>query len=209
MPFPAATLRPCCVDDIPAITAIVEYYILNTVITFALTPIPQDEILQKWKAVLSENYPYIVAVDEKQELVGFSYASGFRSERKGYRHTVEMSLFCRPDCTAKGIGSQLLQKLIEIIKAPDEFPEYIATPRDEDNKIRQVLAVMSVDETGWKNGLGLRDWYLKHGFEEVGHMKKVGHKFGRWSVFSRRVTPVDVSNPDCRIDTRYLQLSLW
>jgi phosphinothricin acetyltransferase len=50
-----------------------------------------------------------------------------------------------------------------------------------------VMAVMSVDETSWKNGLGLRDFYVKHGFEEVGHLKKVGHKFDRWCVSKKAV----------------------
>ena len=41
---------------------------------------------------------------------------------------------------------------------------------------------MSVDEKTWKDGLELRDFYVQHGFVEVGHMKKVGHKFDRWCV---------------------------
>lgn len=45
---------------------------------------------------------------------------------------------------------------------------------------RNVLAIMSVDEEGWKGGLGLRDWYVNWGFEEVGRMKGVGWKLGRW-----------------------------
>jgi phosphinothricin acetyltransferase len=181
MPLPASTLlRPCCASDIPAITQITNHYILNTVITFALTPTSQDEILQKWETVLSEGCPYIVAENDEQEIVGFSYCMGFRSERKGYRHTVELSLFCHPDHTAKGIGPRLLKKMLDILQAPEQHPEFVATPRSEDEKIRAVIACMSVDETGWNQGLGLRDFYLKHGFEEVGHLKKVGHKFDRW-----------------------------
>jgi hypothetical protein len=37
-----------------------------------------------------------------------------------------------------------------------------------------------VDEEGWKGGLGLRDWYVNWGFTEVGRMKGVGWKLGRW-----------------------------
>ena len=47
-------------------------------------------------------------------------------------------------------------------------------------EIKQIVAVMSIDEQGPCRGLALRDWYLRKGFEEVGHLKKVGHKDGRW-----------------------------
>ncbi|KAF2027069.1 hypothetical protein EK21DRAFT_91837 [Setomelanomma holmii] len=79
----------------------------------------------------------------------------------------------------KGLGAALLQKVFEILKTPEQFPEFISTPRNEDNKVRAILACMSVDETMWEKGLGLRDFYVKHGFKEVGHMKNVGHKLDR------------------------------
>jgi L-amino acid N-acyltransferase YncA len=184
----SCTLRPCQPDDIHAITAILEHYVLNTAITFALTPASHAEILQKWKTVVDNGFPYIVAVDSEQQVAGFCYASGFRSERKGYRHTAELSLFCHPQHTAKGIGSQLLQKLIEILRAPARFPEYVTKPQSEDDRILQLIACMSLDESGRNQGLGLRDFYIKHGFEEVGHLKKVGRKFNRWYVWQRCVT---------------------
>ncbi|KAF2004789.1 hypothetical protein P154DRAFT_484877 [Amniculicola lignicola CBS 123094] len=134
--------------------------------------------------------PFITAKNEQGEVIGYAYCGTFR-ERKGYRHTVELSLFCRFDSVGKGVGAQLLTKVIDIIKEPGEFPEYITTPRSEDDKVRMVMACMSVDETSWNNGLGLRDFYIRHGFEQVGYMNKVGEKMGRW------------------IDVCYLQLSVW
>ncbi|KAF2122375.1 acyl-CoA N-acyltransferase [Lophiotrema nucula] len=175
-----ATLRPCTEADIPGIAAIQEHYVLNTVITFATTAPSQEELLKNRKAIVDQGLPYIVAVSDGEQVVGYSYASGFRGARRGYRHTVEFSLFCHPEWQAKGIGSRLLTKLIDVLKAPEQFPEYVASPRSEDEKIRVVIACMSVDETSWEKGLGLRDYYVKHGFEEVAHLKKVGHKFDRW-----------------------------
>jgi phosphinothricin acetyltransferase len=131
-----ATLRPCTANDIPAVTAILEHYVRNTVITFALTPSPQPEILQKWQDVLDDGCPYIVAAGPQNEVLGFSYASGFRSARKGYRHTVELSLFCHQSHTGKGLGVLLLAKLIEILRAPEQFPEYVAKVRGDDDKVR-------------------------------------------------------------------------
>ncbi|KAF2279231.1 acetyltransferase [Westerdykella ornata] len=175
-----ATLRPCCADDIPAIAHIYEYYVLNTVLTFAHTPVPEDDFKRKWQEVLDEGCPYIVAVDDAQQVLGYTYVSGFRAQRRGYRHTVELTLFCHPDHRAKGIGSLLLRKLLDVLGAPERYPDFFAKPRGEDDKVRVILSVMAVDNTQWKEGLGLRDFYVKHGFEEVGHLKNVGHKFDRW-----------------------------
>ncbi|CAO2653624.1 Nn.00g030350.m01.CDS01 [Neocucurbitaria sp. VM-36] len=187
-------IRACRESDVPAIREIIEYYVFNTVITLALAPPSCDEVRKTWENSSAQGLPYLVAVDDNLDTVlGFCYAGEFKGGggRGGYRHSVELSLFCHPDHMQKGIGSRLLQQLVETLKAPEEFPHYVHVTRKEDEKVRILLACMSVDETSWREGLGLRDFYVKHGFEEVGHMKKVGNKFDRW------------------IDTRYLQLSIW
>lgn len=182
-------LLPCSENHIPPIRQILDHYVANTVITFAVSTPSQEELLATYRGVLRHGLPFIVAVDDAGDVLGYSYATGFRKERRGYRHTVELTLLCHPQHTRKGIGPLLLRKLIDILKAPQDFPEYVAEPRSEDEKVRAVLAVMAVDETSWDNGLGLRDFYVKQGFEEVGHLRKVGHKFDRWCV------PDDVPMP--------------
>ena len=47
-------------------------------------------------------------------------------------------------------------------------------------KIKQVIAIMSVDDGRPDKGPGLREWFMQPGSEEVGRSKKVGYKFGRW-----------------------------
>jgi phosphinothricin acetyltransferase len=47
-------------------------------------------------------------------------------------------------------------------------------------RIRELLAVMAVDDKGRDAGLGLRDYYVQWGFREVGRMERVGFKFERW-----------------------------
>ncbi|KAJ4364568.1 hypothetical protein N0V83_009164 [Neocucurbitaria cava] len=187
-------IRACTESDLPAIREIIEYYVDNTVVTLAFTPPSCGEVRESWEKSTNQGLPYLVAVhDNSDTALGFCYAAEFRGGggRGGYRHTVELSLFCHPDYVGRGVGSLLLQQLVETLKAPEDFPRHISVPRRENQKVRVLLACMSVDETSWRGGLGLRDFYVKHGFEEVGHMKKVGNKFDRW------------------IDTLYLQLSLW
>ncbi|KAF2199421.1 hypothetical protein GQ43DRAFT_376282, partial [Delitschia confertaspora ATCC 74209] len=52
-----------------------------------------------------------------------------RGERKGYRHTVEMPTFCRPDHTARGMGTLLSKKLIEVLQSAGSFLQYVSNPK--------------------------------------------------------------------------------
>ncbi|KAF2816822.1 GNAT family N-acetyltransferase [Mytilinidion resinicola] len=189
---PQVALRAAREGDIPQINAIHAFYVLNTVTTFTITPATDDDALSKFRAAVSQGLPYLVAVDNATaDVVGFAYASGFRSGLSGYRHTVEISLFCHPDHRSKGAGTLLLRKLIDVLKHPEDHAEFVTVARNEDARVRNLIACMAVDEQGWKNGLGLKEYYEKFGFEQMGHLKRVGHKFDRW------------------IDTIYLQLCLW
>jgi L-amino acid N-acyltransferase YncA len=180
------TLRPATPSDIPAIFDIHKYYTLNTVITFKIAVTPEENHLEILKSVQSQHLPYIVAiVDESkpcQRMVGYTYCTGFRGGKVGYRHTVELSLFCHPEYRHMGMGTQLLNKMLEVLSKPEQNTDFLAegVARGEDQKVRQVIACMAIDETGIDRGLGLKRWYENFGFEEVGHLKKVGHKFDRW-----------------------------
>jgi len=76
-----------------------------------------------------------------------------------------MTLFVHHEHRGKGIGTQLMSVLLKAI------------PR---TRIRELLAVMAVDDEGRDAGLGLRDYYVRWGFREVGRMERVGFKFERW-----------------------------
>jgi L-amino acid N-acyltransferase YncA len=204
-------IRACTDSDIPAIQSILEYYVQNTVITLAVVAPTLNQGRQGWQESVSNGLPYLVASDQNNVVLAYCYATPFRGGggRGGYRRTVELSLFCHPDHIKKRLGSQMLHKLVQVLKTPTDFPEYVTAPREPHDQVRALLACMSVDESAWKDGLGLRDFYVKHGFEEVGHMKKVGYKFDRWYVtFDVNCSP-SYADKMSRIDTRYLQLLLW
>ena len=98
-------------------------------------------------------------------VVGYTYLSPFRPSLPAYTHTGELCLFVHHEHHYKGIGSALLEKLLEACGQ---------------SRIREVLAVMAVDSETIGAGLGLRDWYVGWGFREVGMMERVGWKMGRW-----------------------------
>ena len=86
-----------------------------------------------------------------------------------------------------------MNALIPVLKNPNEHPEYVS-PRENLQgsipRITQVLAVMAIDPDGLNAGYGLRDFYVRWGFVQVGHLRKVGYKMGKW------------------LDTLFMQLSV-
>jgi L-amino acid N-acyltransferase YncA len=102
----------------------------------------------------------------------------------GFRHTVELSLFYHPGNLKRGIGSQLLMKLMEVLRARVQFPDFIPTSRPEDQKERIVLACMNADETTSTGCESL----VRHGFEEVDHMKESSRPYCLLSATSENST---------------------
>ncbi|EXJ82586.1 hypothetical protein A1O3_06399 [Capronia epimyces CBS 606.96] len=184
-------VRPATHADLPQVREIFEHYVLNTVVSFLVQRPPPDYIQGRFQDITSRNLPYLVAVDDGGQVLGYSYVSAFRGYMLGYGHTVELSLFCHPQHRNKGVGSQLLQQLLQTLRTTKHVTKEVG---HEDHpvefEVKKLLAIMAVDETAPNQGLALRDWYLKWGFEEVGRLKGVGWKQGR------------------SIDTIYLELQL-
>ncbi|KAJ7160238.1 acyl-CoA N-acyltransferase [Mycena filopes] len=176
-------------SDIPQITKIINHYIQFSVATFRLDVLAESAILESYQSVCEQGLPYIVAVTESSPaILGYAYASGYRMpSHKAYCHTVEITVFVHPEHHAHGIGSTLLNGLLSRLKNPDSLEGWATVKAPA---ISEVLCVMALDPDGRDAGYGLRDWYLRWGFEEVGRLRRVGFKFGKW------------------IDTLILQLSL-
>lgn len=191
MSLTGVTIRPAKPEDIPAMNLIHKHYVENTVITFVTEANSDEAALENYEKVEKEGLPYIVAeINEDKSIVGYTYVSSFRGVKPGYRHSLELSLFCHPDHVRKGIGKMMLQRLIQILEDPQGWRDWFDGTRLLDFKPRQLIAVMAIDIDMPGRGLALRDWYLKLGFRETGHLKEVGWKKERW------------------IDTVYLQLTL-
>ncbi|KAI3596122.1 gnat family n-acetyltransferase [Moniliophthora roreri] len=189
------SLRPARESDCSTLWAIQCHYINNTVSTFLVQPLELEIYLENFQKMRQSGLPYIIACDpsssEPDKPIGSIYVSPFRGTRPGYKHTVEFSLFCAPDSVGQGVGSVLLSRLLEVLKHPESWgEEWISKRWIGEERVMQIIGVMALDETGKKGGWALKEWYERSGFEQVGHLKKVGRKFGRW------------------IDTVYLQLSL-
>jgi L-amino acid N-acyltransferase YncA len=179
------TIRPATPSDLPQIHQIYTWYVANTVISFLVNPPPVSYISSRYYSSLEQNMPYLVAVeptsDKSERVVGYTYASGFRSFMLGYIRSVEMTIFVDPEHRGRGLGNALMKELLGQLKgrlhvlseAPEEGEEKVRVERE----VKQLFAIMAVDEEG--DGKGLKDWYAKWGFEVSGRLRKVGFKNGR------------------------------
>lgn len=151
------TFRPFEWRDIPAITAIYRPYVTDTVITFEYDPPSEATMAGRFAALVELGHPIIIA-ERGGEVVGYAYASYYRT-RIAYRFTCEDSIYLRQDMVGQGLGSRLLDRLIEESRAFG---------------FRQMIAVITAERA---NSIRLHE---KAGFVHVGTQENTGFKFDRW-----------------------------
>ena len=158
MSTPALLIRPSAPADLPAITAIYGWNVLNGTGTFEVD-VPDDaEMTRRRDDVLRKGLPWLV-VERSGTVQGYAYANHFRP-RRAYRFCVEDSLYLAADARGQGLGRLLLAELMA---------------RCEAAGARQMLAVI-----GDSANLGSVGVHRTLGFEHVGVMKAAGWKFDRW-----------------------------
>ena len=176
-------IRPATVEDLPQIHEIYTHYVLNTVVSFLVHAAPFDYVKSRFDTTQVRGLPYIVSTDANSPgaITGYAYASPFRGFMLGYGHSVEISIFVHPEHIGRGVGGALMEGLVERLKGAKHVSSEVGYEAEKrEFEVKSVLAVMSVDEQSADKGMGLRDWYMKWGFEEVGRLKGIGFKDGRW-----------------------------
>jgi L-amino acid N-acyltransferase YncA len=151
-------IRPATAADLPFITEIYEHAVRYGTATFELIPPDLAEMTRRFGALMKDEFPYLVACLEGR-VIGYAYAGPYRP-RPAYRFTVENSVYLEPAIHRRGIGRQLLQRLI----AESEARGY-----------RQMIAVIGDSANAGSVGL-----HLRCGFQMIGTHPNVGLKFGRW-----------------------------
>jgi phosphinothricin acetyltransferase len=153
------TLRDCGADDIPAIAAVYGHWVTHGLASFELEPPTPDEMARRRATILDAGYPYIVAEGEGGRVLGYAYASAWRT-RPAYRFGCENSVYVAPDAGRGGIGRALLGALIG---------------RCEAKGLRLMVAV--IGDSGNAPSIGL---HRAMGFAPAGVLPATGWKHGRW-----------------------------
>lgn len=151
-------IRPADIADIAAFTEIYRESVLNGVATYEIDPPSFEEMKSRFVAITGVGYPYIVAVGQTGLVLGYAYASAFRT-RPAYRWLVEDSIYLAPGARGRGVGRALLAELVRRCTALG---------------FRQMVAVIG--------GAHPASIAVHHaaGFEHGGRMKATGFKHGRW-----------------------------
>ena len=151
-------IRDATAADLPIIIEIYRESVLTGVSSYELDPPSDEEMASRFAAITGQNYPYIIAEDEKGKVLGYAYASAFRT-RPAYRYLAEDSVYVAPDARGMGVGATLLDALMS------------ATA---DLGIRQMIAVIGGASPA---SIAVHE---KAGFKHVGRLPASGFKFGKW-----------------------------
>ena len=154
----AAEIRPATAADLPAITEIYEHAVRYGTATFELVPPDLAEMTRRFNVLMDGGFPYLAASVEG-DVIGYAYAGPYRPW-PAYRFTVENSVYLKPSTHRRGIGLQLMQRLI---------------PDCEARGFRQMIAVIGDSANAGSIGL-----HTRCGFQMIGTHANVGLKFGRW-----------------------------
>ena len=163
----AITIRLASAADASAVAGIYAHHVAHGTASFDTDPRSEQETAARIAQCDAHGWPFLVA-ERDGKVVGYAYATQFR-DRPAYRSTCENSIYIAPTNIGQGIGRQLLAALVEAAAEAG---------------FRQMIAVIGGAEPA---SVALHG---KAGFVEVGRMRSVGRKFGRW------------------LDTLYMQRSL-
>jgi phosphinothricin acetyltransferase len=152
-------IRPAHAGDAEAVRAIRNHAIEHSTALWTDTPLsPADGAA--WLAQhLARGSAFVAELPGAPgEVAGFAAYGPWR-QFDGYRHTVENSVYVREDRHGRGVGSALLGTIID-------------AARDAGHHV-----MIAGIEAGNSASVRLHE---RFGFEQVGTVREVGVKFGRW-----------------------------
>jgi phosphinothricin acetyltransferase len=155
------TIRRAQGDDLPALLAIYNHYVINTPITFDIEPRTLEQRRQWLDGFAPKGrYQCFVAVQDGRA-IGWAASVRYR-DRAAYDTSVETSIYLAPEETGQGLGTRLYTALFEALKVEDIHRAYggVTQPNDASNRLHQRM-----------------------GFKQVGYLAEIGRKSGRyWDV---------------------------
>ncbi len=159
MPEPIADyrIRVATIADLPAINDIYNHYVLHSTCTYQEVP-ETIEARRAWFERHGSSHPVTVAVDAAGVVLGWASLSAYHP-RSAYRFTVENSVYLRHDVRGRGLGRALLADIVARARALGHHT---------------IIGLIDADQPA---SIAL---HSKAGFIEVGRMKQVGYKFGKW-----------------------------
>ena len=160
-------------EDVGMLLRIYSQYI-DTAISFEYALPTKEEFLQRIENI-KRTYPYLV-YEENDCIIGYAYANKYR-DRDAYQWDAELSVYIDQTCTSKGVGHQLYESLIEMLKIQGVKTVYglVTVPNKRSAKLHQSF-----------------------GFTLVGTHVNTGYKCGKWqsvAIFEKGIAEYNIE-PD-------------
>lgn len=157
---PALIARPCFQQDLQFVQLIYAHHVLTGTGTFELEPPSLDQMTERWSAIVSRGWPFVVAspASDLSRVLGYAYATQFR-DRPAYAKTFETSVYAGPTTQRQGAGALMLRDVLTTLHG---------------DGVREALAFIGDSYNTASIGL-----HSKLGFKHVGTLPNVGEKFGR------------------------------
>ncbi len=113
---------------------------------------------QQWFDDKAEKGIPVIVADINDRVVGFISYGPFRAW-PAYKYSVEHSVYVHKDFRNQGIARNLLVEMIEAVRQKD---------------VHTIIAGIDGD-----NAASIH-LHTQLGFEDAGHFREVGYKFGKW-----------------------------
>lgn len=158
------TLRVVTPDDARELLSIYAPYVEETAISFEYDVPTVEEFRRRIEDVL-RFYPYLAAVDEAGNILGYAYTHTF-IPRAAYDHCAETTIYIRKDQRRSGLGRIFYRALEELSLAQNIYNLYacIGEPIEPDEHLTD-------------NSIRFHEHL---GFRRVGVFERCGYKFGRF-----------------------------
>lgn len=155
-------------DDLDALTALYNHYVLNTAVTFDTDAFTSEE-RRSWLLSHRRDGRHRLLVARSRvphaegPLLGYAHSARFRP-RAAYDTSVECSVYLTPRAAGRGLGTLLYTRLFESLIGQDLHRAYagITLPNEASVRLHQ-----------------------KFGFEMCGTYREAGRKFGRYHDVGR------------------------
>ena len=160
-PKSPVSIREARQADLPRLTEIYNFYVINTPVTFDLEPYT-IEARAAWLNQFATSGRYRLLVAEQAGIViGYAGTTRFRA-KAAYDPTVETTIYCAPEAVGRAVGSLLYRALFEAIAGED---------------IHRIVAGFTLPNPA-SSAL-----HQRFGFDRVGIFHENGRKLGRyWDV---------------------------
>ncbi|MBL0740408.1 GNAT family N-acetyltransferase [Chryseolinea lacunae] len=150
-------LRPAVQGDLSAILDVYNDAIVNTTAVYSYRPHTM-EMRQAWYDEKIEKGIPVLVMEIDGQVAGFASYGPFRAW-PAYKYSVEHSVYVHKNFRQRGVARKLLEALVEQARA---------------REVHTLIAGIDANNTA---SLHL---HAQLGFEEVGHIRQVGYKFGQW-----------------------------